>query len=244
MTPEQTRQLGIEFERRIQAMAPAEEFLNKLDTQTIYSYLNQYQDKYVKDVFKALDGLQSGTNVSIYAEAILQSLLTRDSKPVPEGTNTGDTVVYELNDSFEMYVRSVSKVSTSYQFKKTAQTQGVLPNKLVSQKEAQMFEAQPNDSLRILREPIAYLSQKQNGSYTLTIIYDKFTTPTQVDVYYYKRPAYFDIMTNTACELPYECFDDLVTGAVDLYVQYAAGATSNKQKQSKKDKQDKEESEQ
>jgi hypothetical protein len=42
MTQEQTRQLGIEFERRIQAMVPSEEFINKLDTDTIYSYLNEY----------------------------------------------------------------------------------------------------------------------------------------------------------------------------------------------------------
>jgi len=42
MTLEETRQLGIEFERRIQTMIPEREFLNKLDTETIYSFLNQY----------------------------------------------------------------------------------------------------------------------------------------------------------------------------------------------------------
>lgn len=38
-------------------------------------------------------------------------------------------------------------------------------------------------------------------------------------------------MTNTPCELPMDAFDDLVTGAVDLYVQYAAGAEANKRRQ-------------
>ena len=242
MTPEQTRQLGIEFERRIQAMAPAEEFLNKLDTQTIYSYLNQYQDKYVKGLYKALDGLQSGTNVSIYAESVLQSLVK--SSPIQSTTHTaGSTVKYELDDDFGMYIRSESMVSSSFRLKQSNSVGGVLPNKFVSQKEAEQINTRPNNSLVILREPISYLSKKDN-KLTLNVIYDSYTTPVAINVYYYKRPANFDIMTSTVCELPYECFDDLVTGAVDLYVQYAAGATSNKQKQSKKDKQDKEESEQ
>ena len=35
-------------------------------------------------------------------------------------------------------------------------------------------------------------------------------------------------MTSTPCELPMDAFDDLVSGAVDLYVQYAAGAEARK----------------
>lgn len=41
MTLQETRQLGIEFERRVQTMIPEKE-LDKLDTETIYSFLNQY----------------------------------------------------------------------------------------------------------------------------------------------------------------------------------------------------------
>jgi hypothetical protein len=42
MTIQETRNLGIEFERRIQTMIPETEIVTKLDTETIYSYLNQY----------------------------------------------------------------------------------------------------------------------------------------------------------------------------------------------------------
>ena len=55
MTLEDTRRLGIEFERRVQTMIPDTEFLEKLDTETIYSYLNQYQDKYVHEIYRNLD---------------------------------------------------------------------------------------------------------------------------------------------------------------------------------------------
>ena len=42
MTDIQTRQLGIEFERRVQTMIPEKEYTEKLDTDTIYAYLNSY----------------------------------------------------------------------------------------------------------------------------------------------------------------------------------------------------------
>ena len=35
-------------------------------------------------------------------------------------------------------------------------------------------------------------------------------------------------MDSIPCELPTDAFDDIVTGAVDLYVQYVAGAEARK----------------
>ena len=75
MTETQTRQVGIEFERRVQTMIPERE-LNKLDTDTIYSYLNQYQDKYIHEIYRSLDQIPSGTKLSAHIESILQSLLS------------------------------------------------------------------------------------------------------------------------------------------------------------------------
>ena len=48
----ETRKLGIEFERRVQTMIPETALTAKLDTETIYSYLNQYQDKFIHDIYK------------------------------------------------------------------------------------------------------------------------------------------------------------------------------------------------
>lgn len=57
MNTNDTRQLGIEFERRVQQMLPQKEFLDKMDTETIYSFLNQYQDKLIHELFKTVDSL-------------------------------------------------------------------------------------------------------------------------------------------------------------------------------------------
>ena len=63
---------------------------------------------------------------------------------------------------------------------------------------------------------------------TLTVLYDQYTTPKGIKITYYKQPAKFSLMTSTACELPVDAFEELVSGAVDLYVQYVAGAEANR----------------
>lgn len=236
MTLNETRQLGIEFERRIQTMIPEKEF-DKLDTETIYSFLNQYQDRYIHDIYRNLDNIQSGTKLSSHVESVLQTLLIT-SELIPAGnSNPIDTplsIVCELPPDFDMYVRSTSIVSNTYNFKVSNNTnQGlkIIPNQFVSQNDAWKLFETPNNTLRILRQPAAILSKNNVGECTLTVIHDRYTNIQKVGLTYYAKPAYFDIMTSTACELPIDVFDDIVSGAIDLYIQYVAGAEANKKKQ-------------
>ena len=130
-----------------------------------------------------------------------------------------------------MYIRSVSSVNSTYSFRsdddKTMPIR-VIPNQLVSQSEIWKLIETPHDSLRILRYPIASLGEYIDVCPTLYVIYDRYTTPVGVKVVYYKQPQHFSLMDSTKCELPKDCFDDLVTGAVDLYVQYVAGAEARR----------------
>lgn len=235
MTLNETRQLGIEFERRIQTMIPEKEF-DKLDTETIYSFLNQYQDRYIHDIYRNLDNIQSGTKLSSHVESVLQTLLKTDELTAAGNSNPIDTplsIVCELPPDFDMYVRSTSIVSNTYNFKvsnNTNQSLKIIPNQFVSQNDAWKLFETPNNSLRILRQPAAILS-KNSDKYTLTIIHDRYTNIQKVGLTYYAKPTYFDIMTSTECELPIDVFDDIVSGAIDLYIQYVAGAEANKKKQ-------------
>lgn len=353
MTLEDTRRLGIEFERRIQTMIPDTEFLEKLDTETIYSYLNQYQDKYVHEIYRNLDQIQSGSHLSAHVESVLQSLMDKtdmsirikakysvdkihvtigsgqpptedlveiqvESRPEFEGDgdysidevlrqlqldkkqfkklfgksiydmdefsvaipayavwftftpitpeeaqyyinddivedgkfdfkpeygfeiiDTGRCITYTLPNNFYMYIRSASQVSKSFSFKAdTSDTENrdaqlpirVIPNKLVSQSDVWRLIETPHDSLRILRYPAAVLNKYADGNPTMTVIYDQYTDPTGVSITYYKQPARFSLMTSTPCQLPLDAFEELVSGAVDLYVQYVAGAVANKER--------------
>lgn len=249
MTLKETRQLGIEFERRVQTMIPEKEFLDKLDTETIYSYLNQYQDKYVHDIYRNLDNIPSGTKLSAHVESVLQSMLTsvtlsvQNAEDNTDGTrivdpnglfivDTARSITFTLPTNFYLYLRSVSNVTKTFSFKSESSASTtpirVIPNMLMSQSDVWKLIETPHDSLRILRYPAAVLNKYKGGHPTLSVIYDRYTEVQGIKLLYYKQPQYFDIMTSTPCELPMDAFDDLVTGAVDLYVQYVAGAESRK----------------
>lgn len=248
MTLEETRQLGIEFERRIQTMIPEREFLDKLDTETIYSFLNQYQDKYIHEIYRNLDRIESGSKLSAHIESVLQALYRGTTISVDDAIenstedftdengitiiDTARSIKWKLPDDFYMYIRSVSNVSSTYSFKspkKDGAGSGdasqalrirILPNEMVSQWDVWRLLETPHDSLRILRYPAAVLDVPNVGKPTITCIYDRYTTVEGIRVLYYKQPVHFDLMTSTPCELPSDAFDDLVTGAVDLYMSY------------------------
>lgn len=248
MTLEETRQLGIEFERRVQTMIPETEFGSKLDSDTIYSYLNQYQDKYIHEIYRSLDQIPSGSKLSAHVESVLQSMLstaeysegTEDTMDIVDKNNisiidTARSITYTLPENFYMYLRSVSKVSSTFSFKRSEDSTeapiNILPNELVSQSDVWRLIETPHNSLRILRHPAVVLNKYEGTKPTITLIHDQYTNVIGIKVLYYKQPAHFNVMTSTACELPMDAFDDLVTGAVDLYVNYVAGAEAKKRQQ-------------
>lgn len=250
--------LGVEFERRVQTMLPEKEYIDKLDTDTIYSFLNQYQDKYIHEIYRNLDKIESGSKLSAHVESVLQSLQKSSTISVQANgvlnntqnivdsnyivVDTARSITFPLPSDFYLYIRSVSNVSSTYGFRSkttggSASTDAsqqlpirVIPNELVSQSDVWRLLETPHNSLRILRYPAAVIGEPMsNPSYpdrpelkvsTLTCIYDRYTTVEGIKVLYYKEPQHFNIMDSTVCELPMDAFDDLVTGAVDLYITY------------------------
>lgn len=220
MTLTETRQLGIEFERRVQTMIPETEFLAKLDTDTIYSFINQYQDKLIQELYRTIDQVQPSNNET-YLETLLNSMMETATLTL---SDTAPIRRSNLPVDFGLYIKSYSNVSNTYRYKQSGQNQGILPNKLISIKEVNEVLSRPQDSMRIIRSPFVWLAD-ENG---LGSLYDSYTAPTSIYLEYYRLPHYMDLMTSTACELPVEMFEQLVSGAVDLYVQYAAGAEARK----------------
>ena len=261
MTLQETRELGIEFERRIQTMIPEKEY-DKLDTDTIYSFLNQYQDKYVHEIYRSLDRVPENSKLAAHVESVLQSLIATQNLEVADGqkydTNTSNGLIdnngisiidtarsytFQLDSDYYMYIKSVSEVTSTYSFKSAGSNDEqlairILPNVLVSQNDVWKLIETPHNSLRILKYPAVVLGEKFKNSgdpgeakRTITVIFDQYTTIKGIRVMYYKEPQHFDIMTSTPCELPNVVFEDLVSGAVDLYVQYVAGAEARKRQQ-------------
>ena len=204
MTLDQTRKLGIEFERRLQTINENMKISDKIDTDDIYSYLNQYQDQFIKTIYLTQDNVKQGTKALAKLQDYLKTLVKEQSYSYSE------SVV--LPDNYLMYLSSNSVVTVSYL---TNNNSFIIDNTIIKQSDAYKFKAEGFNKGRVLQHPIVYLTDN-----TLHLIKDQYTTPTLITLQYVSKPNYFDINTSTACELPYECFEDIVNGAVDLYFEY------------------------
>jgi hypothetical protein len=72
----------------------------------------------------------------------------------------------------------------------------------------------PYNKGKILRRPLLVMKNAGKGT-TFEVITDEYTKIIAIDIRYIKIPANFTILGDgVACELPYECFNELVSGAV------------------------------
>lgn len=227
MTPEQTRQLGIEFERRIQTILPSTKTVDKIDTEDIYAFLNEYQNQFIKELYITKDRVQPNSNASNRIDDYLKTLVVAMEFPI-------DSTNQICVPNFNMYIDSTSNVSVSYSDNSTVE--GMVGNDYVNSNQLKQIQNDTFNKHRILRRPIVYMTTANvNGNTYFEIISDDYTTVKSVAMRYIKMPSEFTILGKDTipCELPYECFNELVTGAVQLFINYKRGGTSQPQTASK-----------
>lgn len=243
MTQEQTRQLGIEFERRIQLMYPNFELKEKVTTDTIYSMLSEYQNNFVKSLFLSEDQVQSGTRRQRWVTDITKLLTKRNTlEPKESNLDSYSTEFIVPNDYF-LYIRSNSLISESYKGK--LDNNQVIPNQTIKQDDVSKIVISHFNNHGIIRYPLVVLEEGNNDG-VIRVIHDEYTKINKLDLTYYRMPYDFNVAgfddtdmksgaIHSFCELPYTCFDDLVSGAVDLFTANykfkLAGLQSNRQQQ-------------
>ena len=147
MTLDQTRKLGIEFERRLQTINENMKISDKIDTDDIYSYLNQYQDQFIKTIYLTQDNVKQGTKALAKLQDYLKTLVKEQSYSYSE------SVV--LPDNYLMYLSSNSVATVSYL---TNNNSFIIDNIIIKQSDAYKFKAEGFNKGRVLQHPIVYLT--------------------------------------------------------------------------------------
>ena len=245
MTHEQTRAMIIEIERRLQTMDPTMQLQNKIETDDIVSFLNQYQNMFIKDIYLSKNKVKDDKRLSSKLNNYLSTLyvLDRECNYVP-GNHPGLELFVILPGDYLMYIDSTSVL------KGKDNTQ--IHNKYVNDiSDVRDIIKNIDNTGFIMRRPIAtdhmYIQNLDPSNLfhdqAFVVYHDQYTDISKILLSYIKLPEHIDIIINPnnyVCELPYECFDDLVQGTVDLYVstKYKLSQPKTKKKNEDKEQED------
>lgn len=261
MTIEQTYQLGMEFERRLIEIDPSFEVENKVDTETIYKFLNEYCQQYVQQLMIQLIQVKDRPEAIPSIQDKLRTLIKTEKcrvfdNPIQEYKEEYKNVKhFLLPTNYYMYINSSSVCSKSYKHPQEVNVikPGVglvkqthmLPNKICSEYDVDQVIDTLIDNGAIMRSPVVVLesiADRAGLDHNAKLFHDKYTEVESVYVTYYSLPGEFSILKNPEepCELPYTAFWDIVKGAVDLYVySYKYGVTlENLKRKAKQQMQD------
>ena len=254
----QAREMQIEFERRIQLMNPEFELKEKLTSDTIFSFLNAYTLRYIRNNYLQEDAVTDGSRALKKTQDSLKGLIVRTTLP-KEQRDPFNTDIYSdkfiLPDNYFLYIRSNSKVSSTYKgdVKGIADADGddtcaspplkytqIVPNLTIREDDVEKIISTYYNRA-ILPQPYVVLNTGQDDDATdniyLNVIHDTYTTIENVDLVYYRMPKKFDVIgvdnVNVLdhCELPENVHMEIVEGAVEMFITEAKYRLSTNQQQ-------------
>lgn len=231
-----SRAMQIEFERRITLMNPNFELAEKLTSDTIFSFLNAYTERYVRLNYLQEDAVQDGTRAQKKNADALKGLITRglyavEAKDKNNTDKTSDRV--SLPSDYFLYIRSNSLISKNYKIEEEIQNEQdyvVTSNKTIREDDVEKVISTYYNKAIVLN-PYVVLNAGNNADEEkklyLNVIHDEYTTIKKVDLVYYRKPKKFDVIgvdgVNVLdhCELSENVHMEIVEGAVEMFITEA-----------------------
>lgn len=232
-----------EFERRITLMNPDFEIKEKLTSDTIFSFLNAYTERYVRINYLSEDNVQDNTRALKKVQDSLKGLIVRQTLSVNSDNNSDKTTDrVELPSDYFLYIRSNSIISKNYKLNEEIAEENnyvITPNKTIREDDVDKIISTYYNKT-ILLNPYVVLNSgnanTDNSKLFLNIIHDSYTTIKKVDIVYYRKPKKFDVIgvdgVNVLdhCELPDNVHMEIVEGAVEMFIteaKYRLAGNSN-----------------
>ena len=230
------REMQVEFERRIQLMNPNFELTEKLTSDTIFSFLNAYCERYVRNNYLQEDMVQDGTRQQKKNADALKGLITRQTLVIAtkDSNNTDKTSDRSvLPTNYFLYIRSNSLISKNYKLNTEILSEAdyvVTPNKTIREDDVEKIISTYYNKT-ILRNPYIVLNNGNESDVDrelyINIIHDEYTIIKKLDLVYYRKPKRFDVIGIDSltvfdeCELPENVHMEIVEGAVEMFITEA-----------------------
>jgi hypothetical protein len=203
------KQFQIEFERRVDLISPDLISQAKPTSDTIFSFINQAQDRFVKYQYLADDQLEDFSKAEKKNLDAIKSLRTEVAL-TQSGTDNLGNRQYALPSNYFLYSDSFTQVTGTYQQLTTSKW---IANDLIKPEYARKYLTTTQNT-PIVPYPAVIL-----GDDKLTLIVDSYTTPSKFMLEYYRYPARLNTLgDNHVCELPETVHSEIVDMAVEMFI--------------------------
>ena len=238
------REMQMEFERRITLMNPDFEIKEKITSDTIFSFLNAYTERFIRNNYLQEDTVADGSraqkkNVDSLKGLVVRGLYAVEAKDENNTDRTTDRVT--LPGDYFLYIRSNSLLSKNYKLENEITNEAdyvVAPNKTIREDDVDKVISSYYNKAIVLTPYIVL----NNGNVADTdkklyanIIHDEYTIVKKLDLVYYRKPKKFDVIGVDGlnvldhCELPENVHMEIVEGAVEMFITEAKYRLNMKQ---------------
>lgn len=225
-------------------MNPDFELKEKLTSDTIFSFLNAYTERYVRINYLQEDQVLDGTRAQKKNADALKGLIVRGLYEVSaKDANNTDKVSdrVKLPEDYFLYIRSNSMISKNYKIETeiTKENEYVItPNKTIREDDVEKIISTYYNKA-IMLNPYVVLNAGNNAdtqkNIYINIIHDEYTVIKKLDLVYYRKPKRFDVIgvdgvnVLNKCELPDNVHMEIVEGAVEMFITEARYRLNMKQ---------------